>query len=158
VGGVLDDPYGLGMTTSTPVQPTSARSQTALRLAVVVLTLGWLIGLGILFSSWVTVEPWFYDPGDDATLARQLDLESAWWQLWFGLLLAGGPLLVAGLAAVGRLKVTAVVYGVVVVLLTVPAGYLVLDAWRTLQPPPEPPPAPEHCIERSGGDTRCPGG
>lgn len=147
-----------GMTATPSLHPTPVRGQTGLRLTVALLTLGWLIGLGILFSSWVSVKPWFYDPGDDATLARQLDLEVAWWQLWFGVLLAGGPLLIGVLAAVGRFKITTVVYGILGVLLAVPAGYLVLDAWRTLQPPPAPSPAPEHCIERSGGDTRCPGG
>ncbi|MGW0433937.1 DUF6234 family protein [Micromonospora sp. NPDC003197] len=145
------------MTATPPLHPAPVRGQTVLRLTVVLLPLGWLIGLSILFSSWATVKPWFYDPGDDVALARQLDLEVAWWQLWFGLLLVGGPLLIAVLAAVGRFKITVVVFGIIGVLLAVPAGYLALDAWRTLHPAPAPP-APEHCIERSGGDTRCPGG
>ena len=78
------------------------------------------------------------------------------------LLLAGivaGPALIAAVALAGRLVGTGIVYLVLAVLLTLPAGFFAEDAYRRLFPPDPPPPAgPVGCQEHSGGDTTCPGG
>jgi len=57
----------------------------------------------------------------------------------------------------GRVR-TSVVYLVLAMVLVVPSYRIAGPAYRTLNPPRPPPPAPTHCMEHSGGDTKCPGG
>jgi hypothetical protein len=70
--------------------------------------------------------------------------------------LAVGPVVIVIAAAIGRLKRTAIVFSVI----AVPAlllGGLEQEQYAR-QHTPAPPPGYDHCVERSGGDTRCPGG
>ncbi|SBT47338.1 hypothetical protein [Micromonospora auratinigra] len=71
---------------------------------------------------------------------------------------AGGPALIALVAyGLGRAR-TAVALLVLAVVLGVPALPSAARAYRESTPPPAPGTPVLGCHERSGGDTRCPGG
>lgn len=63
----------------------------------------------------------------------------------------------AVLAAVFRYRRTAVAIGLVAVLVLPATGYVALSTFFDDNVPQPPPPATRHCVEYSGGDTRCPG-
>lgn len=137
--------------------------RAAWRTAVPLLTLGWILGVAILLwqAFGVDMEQWASGYSDDGGIRReQLARKGAWLLLWLAVVVAGAPLLIAAVAAAGRLVRTAIVYGILAFLLAVPAGLLVRGSLRTLDPPPPPVPPSRlgHCVEHSGGDTRCPGG
>jgi hypothetical protein len=111
---------------------------------------GWLLSIGM--SQWADS----YD-GDSQAMSGHA-AESARAGLWLAAVLAVGPVLLAVLARAARMRRTFGVFVVLAVLL-VPAGAVAASgSWRTLHPPAPPPPAPTHCMEHSGGDSRCPGG
>jgi hypothetical protein len=70
--------------------------------------------------------------------------------------LAVGPVVIAIVAAIGRLRKAAIVFSVLAVPGLMLGGFEQEQDARHHTPPP--PPGYDHCVERSGGDTRCPGG
>ncbi|MFC7480940.1 DUF6234 family protein [Luedemannella flava] len=101
---------------------------------------------------------WANSYDDDPGRSHELSLEAARAWLWLSSVLAAGPVVLAGLALAGRLRGTFLTFVALAVLL-VPVGTIgAAQSWRTLHPAPPPPAGPTHCVEFSGGDTRCPGG
>jgi hypothetical protein len=72
------------------------------------------------------------------------------------------PLLATVLAYRGNRPILGTVYAVLTLFLIVPALVITLSSAKELgwyrPASPEPPGPPGHCVEHSGGDTRCPGG
>jgi len=68
-------------------------------------------------------------------------------------------LIIGAVALALRRVVTGWVFITIAVLLALPATVLGRAAWHSLYPVAPPyQQQPTHCVERSGGDTRCPGG
>lgn len=93
-------------------------------------------------------------PADLDGLQRQANLAL----LIAALVAAGGPAVIALVAYQLRLVRTAIVFLVLAVALAIPGLLVAAHAYRDLTPAPAPPGPPGHCVELSGGDTRCPGG
>lgn len=74
----------------------------------------------------------------------------------------GGPAVIAVIAFCGRAVGTGAVYATLAVLLLVLAAPAAINSARALRPDPPPTqpalPGKVPCVERRGGDTRCPGG
>jgi hypothetical protein len=126
--------------------------------AVTLLTFLWVAGLLLalyqLFA--VGMEQWADRSGGAEVGGAALDRRSDRWGSIFLAVLAGGPVVTAVVAAVGGLRKTAIGYGVLAVPLI---GFALVVASNLHRDEPAPPPAPPgHCVEHSGGDTRCPGG
>ncbi|SCG77371.1 hypothetical protein GA0074704_5446 [Micromonospora siamensis] len=117
---------------------------------------------GLLAAGWwlfsIGMEQWAasYSPPDAAS--AELERRASRAGTTLVLVVAGGPLVIALVAYGMRLVRTAVVFLVLTLLLGGPALVLGAAANRDRQPPVPPPSAPGHCVELSGGDTRCPGG
>ncbi|MBM7077092.1 hypothetical protein [Micromonospora humida] len=74
-------------------------------------------------------------------------------------LAVAGPAVIAPVAYRLRLVRTAVVFLVLAVVIAVPVLPFAVRVGHDLTPVPRTTPvAPEHCVEYSGGDNRCPGG
>ncbi|MEU1605723.1 hypothetical protein [Micromonospora matsumotoense] len=73
---------------------------------------------------------------------------------------AAGPAIITLVAYRLRLVRTAVVFLVLAVVIAVPALPFAVRVGEDLTPVPvaTTPGPPEHCVEYSGGDNRCPGG
>jgi hypothetical protein len=104
---------------------------------IALLTLGWLyvevyLFYGMLGGAWVW--PWFLAVG------------------------VGGPLGIGTVALQLRRVVTGWVYVTISMVLAVLVLLLITSALRDSHPKPAVVPQSTHCVERSGGDTRCPGG
>jgi hypothetical protein len=142
--------------TSSTAAPTTSRGGPLVGL----LALLWVGGL-LAFAWWwfaLGMELWaasYSDEGPEVTALRQKASEVMLATL---LLAAAGPPLIAVLAYGLRLVRTAVVFLVLAVVLGGPALTLAAYVYRDLDPPPPPPAPVSGCQERSGGDTRCPGG
>ncbi len=126
------------------------------------LVLVWVCGL-IAVSVWwagIGLEQWSVSygdqPGEFADLKRRASLAL----LVAALVAAVGPAVVALVAYRLRLVRTAVIFLVLAVVIAVPAVPIAVLASRDLAPAPTAttPGPPGHCVEHSGGDTRCPGG
>ena len=151
-------------TSATLDRMTSATTATARRGGPIVglLVVLWVCGLIATATWWVGIglRQWSvsYDdaPGEVADLRRRATLAL----LTFVLVAVAGPVLVALVAHHLRLVRTAIVFLVLAVGLAVPALPIAVHAGRDLNPAPAPtaPGPPGHCMEHSGGDTRCPGG
>lgn len=126
------------------------------------LVLVWVCGLIAAAVWWagIGLEQWSVSygdqPGEFADLKRRASLAL----LVAALVAAVGPAVVALVAYRLRLVRTAVVFLVLAVVIAVPAGPVAVLASRDLAPAPAAttPGPPGHCVEHSGGDTRCPGG
>ncbi|HEX5597207.1 MAG TPA: DUF6234 family protein [Micromonosporaceae bacterium] len=128
--------------------------------AVVLLTIVWVVAL-LALTWWlfgIGMERWANSYDSDRARAAELARQSSRALLILAAVAVGGPILIAIVARAGELVRTGVVYIVLAIVL----GLLVLPvaagAYRTVTPPPPPPAVPDGCQERSGGDTRCPGG
>ncbi|MFG1677571.1 hypothetical protein [Micromonospora sp. NPDC049282] len=126
------------------------------------LVLVWVCGLIATAMWWagIGLQQWSVSygdqPGEFADLKRRASL---------ALLVAAsvatvGPALIALVAYRLRLVRTAVVFLVLAIVIAVPAVPFAVLAGRDLAPAPAAttPGPPGHCVEHSGGDTRCPGG
>jgi xanthine/uracil permease len=116
-------------------------------LTVGLLTVVWVFGLFVTAVRWMGAA-WLAGSSDAAQdrpglLAGQ-----------FAAVLIGGPVILTIIAIAGKLRKTALTYGVLAGLGVV----LVLLAMAASREPSAPAPQPTHCVELSGGDTRCPGG
>jgi hypothetical protein len=137
------------------VTATDERRTTAAQW-VALLTLAWFLAVptlvltGILDSLTFTSEP-----NPDHRTGSLLLLAAA----VVAVLL---PLLAAVLAFRASRPVLGTVYALLTLFLLLPAGLTAREAAQDLggyQPAvPQPPGPPGHCVEHSGGDTRCPGG
>lgn len=126
------------------------------------LVLVWVCGLIAATVWWagIGLEQWSVSygdqPGEFADLKRRASLAL----LVAALVAAVGPAVIALVAHRLRLVRTAVVFLVLAVAIAAPAGPVAVLAGRDLAPAPAAttPGPPWHCVEHSGGDTRCPGG
>lgn len=127
---------------------------------VALLTVGWLLAVVVLTWMWfgLGMEGWAYQHSNSGQLSAELAARIARVSLWLAGIGAGGPALIAVVAYFGGMVRTSVVYLMLAMVLVVPAYRIAGPAYRTLNPPGPPPPAPTHCVEYSGGDTKCPGG
>jgi len=103
------------------------------------LTFAWLVSLGAVTLDWLAAS-WAGTPDDR----------------WLVAVLVGGPVLLTLTAIAGKLRGAAITFGVpaAVLAVLVATGAAVQEHRQ----PPDPVRAPTHCVEFSGGDTRCPGG
>ncbi|WP_433125183.1 hypothetical protein ACQPWW_22040 [Micromonospora sp. CA-240977] len=110
--------------------------------------------MGIVLEQWSVS----YDdqPGELADLKRRASLAL----LVAASVATAGPALIALVAYHLRLVRTAAVFLVLTVVIAVPAVPIAVGAGGDLDPAPAAttPGPPGHCMEHSGGDTRCPGG
>jgi hypothetical protein len=127
---------------------------------VALLTAGWLLGVAVLV--WMLfaagMDGWADHHGNHDQRSAELAARSANISLWLAGVGVGGPALIAVVAHLRGMARASVAYLVLAIILVVPAYQLAKPAYRTLHPPGPPPPAPTHCVEFSGGDSRCPGG
>lgn len=128
--------------------------------AVVLLTVAWLLGALVLLRWWfdISVEFW---PDSDSTQDAGADQRAHRSNTALLLLAAevvAGPVVIAVVAVCGRLRRTAAVYLVIAFGLCFLAVPVAAEAYRDLNPPSSPPPAPTMCQQRSGDDASCPGG
>ena len=124
------------------------------------LTVGWLLGVGILV--WllfaVGMESWADHHSNHGQRSAELSARAARVSLWLAGVGVGGPALIALVAYLGGMVRMSIVYLVLAMVLVVPGYGIARQAYRVLDPPGPPEPAPTHCVEFSGGDARCPGG
>lgn len=127
---------------------------------VMLLTLGWVVGLGVVvwFGFRIGMRSWAAMGTGNVTGVNRADRDSAVLLIWLAAVLVGSPLVIAVAAYLGRLRRTALVYLVLAVGLAVPAVPIGAHARRTLHPQPAQPSRAPVCQEHSGGDNRCPGG
>jgi hypothetical protein len=115
-------------------------------LSILLLTLVWLAGLAAGFLRIAYLD--HLSPGN-----------THGWVLLFSGWLAIGPLVIAGVAMVGRLRWTASIYATLAIPLVCYSLTFGGRSFSEPAPPAGPPPAPTgRCVDFSGGDTRCPGG
>jgi hypothetical protein len=127
-------------------------------IIIVLLTVLWVIASAGLLLTGIGVGLRGLGVEDQGAL-RAIHRESTVLELWFIGVGVGGPLAIAVAALALRRVVTGWVFVTIAVLLAVPASIMGRAAWHSLHPtPPAYEPQPTHCVERSGGDTRCPGG
>ncbi|MGC3862221.1 hypothetical protein ACPSM1_18740 [Micromonospora chersina] len=126
------------------------------------LVLLWVCGLIATAVWWVGIglEQWSVSYGDQPGEFESLRRRASVALLVAALAATAGPALIALVAFQLRLVRTAVVFLVLTVVIAVPAVPFAVLAGRDLDPAPAvtTPGAPGHCVEHSGGDTRCPGG
>ncbi|MEU1965943.1 hypothetical protein ABZ541_19035 [Micromonospora sediminicola] len=128
---------------------------------VAFLVLLWVCGLIATAVWWVGIglEQWSVSYGDQPGEFQALQRRASLALLVGALVATAGPALVALVAYHLRLVRTAVVFLVLTVVIAVPAVPFAVLAGRDLDPAPATTPGPPgHCVEHSGGDTRCPGG
>jgi hypothetical protein len=127
-------------------------------LIIVLLTIAWVItcaGL-LVANAWVGIGG---IGAGDLEVLRAIRREQATLELWFAAVGAGGPVAIGVVALALRRVVTGWVFVTLAVLLAVPAAITGQEGWDRLHPTSTvEPDLPTHCVERSGGDTRCPGG
>jgi hypothetical protein len=120
-------------------------------LTVGLLTVGWVFGLFATALQWMSAV-WLAGSSDVSAAAHDRPGMLA---ARFAAVLIGGPVLLAIVAIAGKLRRTALTYGVLAGLGVV---LVLFAAAASRDEPPAPAPQPTHCVELSGGDTRCPGG
>jgi hypothetical protein len=116
-------------------------------LTVGLLTVAWVFGLFVTAVQWMGAA-WL--AGASAGAQDRPGMLAG----RFAAVLIGGPVILTVIAIAGKLRKTALTYGVLAGLGLV----LVLVATAASREQPPAAPAPTHCVELSGGDTRCPGG
>jgi hypothetical protein len=117
--------------------------------------IAWLIaGFGLFGSG---VEPLLEFAGDPVTPGDRAESDHLL-RIW-AVVTAVGPAVMALLAGWLRMPKTAATFAVATVALTC---LLAVQPWVSgafiPEPQPSEPDEPNYCIERSGGDTHCPGG
>ncbi|SCL50195.1 hypothetical protein GA0070603_0929 [Micromonospora chersina] len=126
------------------------------------LVLLWVCGLIAAVVWWVGIglEQWSASYGDQPGEFEDLRRRASVALLVAAFVATAGPALIALVAYQLRLVRTAVVFLVLTVVIAVPAVPFAVLAGRDLDPAPAvtTPGPPGHCVEHSGGDTRCPGG
>lgn len=126
---------------------------------VVLLTVAWLVLLVLLAYGWfgTGMESWADHHGNGGERLDEIAKKGNRLVVGLALTSVAGPALIAAVAFAGRLRWTGVTFLLVAVLLGALTVPLAAAGWRELNPPQ---PVPTHyvCQERSGGDTRCPGG
>lgn len=126
------------------------------------LVLLWVCGLIAAAAWWVGIglEQWSVSYGDQPGEFEDLKRRASVALLVAALVATAGPAVIAFVAYQLRRVRTAVVFLVLTVVIAMPAVPLAASAGRDLNPAPAAttPGPPEHCVEHSGGDTRCPGG
>ncbi|MEV4725688.1 hypothetical protein [Micromonospora humida] len=125
------------------------------------LVLLWVGGLTAAAAWWVSIglEQWNVSNGDQPGTLADLRYRASL-ALFVAMVLAvAGPAVIAPVAYRLRLVRTAAVFLVLAVVIAVPALPFAVRVGHDLTPVPRTTPvAPEHCVEYSGGDNRCPGG
>ncbi|MEU4398236.1 hypothetical protein [Micromonospora orduensis] len=126
------------------------------------LVLVWACGL-IAAAVWlmgISLEQWSVSYDNQPNELENVERRASLALLIAALVATAGPALIALVAYHLRLVRTAVVFLVLTVVIAVPAVPLAASAGRGLDPAPAAttPGPPGHCVEHSGGDTRCPGG
>ncbi|WP_430503101.1 hypothetical protein ACQRWP_16375 [Micromonospora trifolii] len=126
------------------------------------LALVWVCGLIAAAMWWVGIglEQWSVSYGDRPAEFEDLKRQASVALLVAAMVATAGPLLIALVAYQLRRARTAVVFLVLTAVIAVPAVPIAVLAGRDLDPAPAAttPGPPGHCVEHSGGDTRCPGG
>ncbi|MGR6322001.1 DUF6234 family protein [Micromonospora soli] len=124
------------------------------------LVLLWLVGLLALlwWAFALGMESWADQQSNGGARAAELGRQGNQLLLALAVVAAGGPALIALAAYWMRLVRTGTVFLVLAVAIGIPALWVAAHAYRDLAPSPPPPGPPGHCVELSGGDTRCPGG
>ncbi|MFJ6154342.1 hypothetical protein [Micromonospora profundi] len=126
------------------------------------LVLVWVCGLMAAAGWWVGIglEQWSVSYGDQPAEFADLRRRASVALLVVAFVATAGPAVIALVAYQLRRVRTAVVFLVLTVVIAVPAAPVAVLTVRDLDPAPAPttPGPPGHCVERSGGDTRCPGG
>lgn len=122
--------------------------------------MAWVLAMLALMWWWfgIGMEAWADHHSNSGARQEELGRKGATAALAVGATAVAGPVLVATVAFAGRLRWTGTAFLALAILLAALAAPISVGAYRTLNPPPPPPPAPTTCQERSGGDTRCPGG
>jgi len=120
-------------------------------LTVGLLTVVWVFGLFATAVQWMGAA-WLAGGSDVGAAAQDRPGMLAG---RFAAILIGGPVLVTIIAIAGKLRKTALTYGVLAGLGVV---IVLFAAVASRDEPPAPVQRPTHCVELSGGDTRCPGG
>ncbi|MEU9507304.1 DUF6234 family protein [Micromonospora sp. NPDC048170] len=139
---------------------TSSTSAARPRHVIVLLTVLWLVtSLALLWWCFtIGMEGWADQYSNGGAQSAEIGRRSARALLLLAVVAAGGPAVVALVAFRFRYVRTGLVYLLLTVVIAAALMPAVVDAARTLVPPAAPVPAPTTCQERSGGDTRCPGG
>ncbi|MEW1586436.1 hypothetical protein AB0283_13435 [Micromonospora vinacea] len=126
------------------------------------LALVWVSGLIATAVWWVGIglEQWSVSYGDQPGEFEDLKRQASVALLVAALVATAGPVLIALVAYQLRQVRTAVVFLLLATVIAVPAVPIAVLAGRDLDPAPATttPGPPGHCVEHSGGDTRCPGG
>ncbi|MCG5446005.1 hypothetical protein NIE79_004535 [Micromonospora sp. NIE79] len=126
------------------------------------LALLWLCGLIAAAMWWLGVglKQWSVSYGDQPGEFEDLKRQASVALLVAAVVAGAGPVLIALVAYQLRQVRTAVVFLVLAAVIAVPAVPFAVLAGRDLNPAPAAttPGPPGHCVEHSGGDTRCPGG
>lgn len=121
----------------------------------------WVGGLIAAVAWWVSIglEQWNVSNGDQPGTLADLRYRASL-ALFVAMVVAvAGPAIVALVAYRLRLVRTAVVFLVLAVVIAVPVLPFAVRVGHDLTPVPRTTPvAPEHCVEYSRGDNRCPGG
>ncbi len=120
-------------------------------LTVGLLTVAWVFGLFATAVQWMGAA-WLASGSDVGAAAQDRPGMLAG---RFATILIGGPVVLAIIAIAGKLRKTALTYGVLAGLGVV---LVLFAAVASRDEPPAPVQQPTHCVELSGGDTRCPGG
>jgi hypothetical protein len=128
--------------------------------AVALLTTGW--GLALLMAALrvvgIGLSAWADQQDNGGAGSAALDQSAAAAATLLAGVAVGGPALIAVVAFAGRLARTSMVYVALTVVLGTLALLVMAGAERNRPAPADPAPGPSICQERSGGDTRCPGG
>ncbi|WP_406063412.1 hypothetical protein [Micromonospora sp. NBC_00860] len=121
-------------------------------ICALIATAVWWVGIGL--------QQWSVSYGDQPGAFEDLKRWASVALMVAALVATAGPAIIALVAYQLRLVRTAVVFLVLTVVIGVPAVPIAALAGRDLDPAPAAttPGPPGHCVEHSGGDTRCPGG
>ncbi|NYT96232.1 hypothetical protein [Salinispora sp. H7-4] len=128
--------------------------------AVVLLTVAWLLGALVLLNWLIDIGSGLFWVDPDMTQRARAD----WVRrrdtalLLLAVEVVAGPMVIAVVAVCGQLRRTAAVYLLIAFGLCLLAVPVAPEAYRDINPPSPPPPAPTRCQERSGGEASCPGG
>ncbi|MFE9688364.1 DUF6234 family protein [Micromonospora sp. NPDC005806] len=139
---------------------TSSPTTTRWRSVIGFLVLLWVLGLLALvwWGFTLGMEGWADQHSNGGARAADLRRQGDVLLLVLVAAGAGGPAVIGLVAYRMRLVRTGLVFLVLAVAIGIPGLWVAAHAYRDLTPPPPPPGPPGHCVEFSGGDTRCPGG
>ena len=129
-------------------------------IGVSLLTAAWVLGTAALVGWWFVIglEGWADQHSNAGMRSAELARREVEAVLLMAVVAAGGPALIAVVAATGRLFRTGLCYLTLAVVISVIAVPVAVDAYSALKPAVPQPPRSTVCQDHSGGDTRCPGG